>query len=327
MTNLDLTPGARTDAAQPSGDGSLELAGVGGGTSMSPLERRRYIGSSEIASLFGLGRVSRFELWHRKAGNLPEEDISGLDRVFWGTTLEPAIAKGAAEREEWSIRKAGFFVHPSIPGMACHPDYEIEDVGLLEVKNVDALIFREWADEIPPHIELQLQHQLACTGRTWGAFAILVGGNQLHVIRREARPVTMRKLGEAVIEFWESIEAGREPEPEWECDLPTLSKLYGHAEAGKVLDLRDHSQANALAAEYCAARDAEKAAKARREAIKAHLLPIIGNAERVTLRDGYSISAKSIAGGHVEFDREPHRDFRITQNKRFALVAKKNGGE
>jgi len=314
-----------------------ETAAVGSALSMSPAERRKFIGSSEVASLFGLGRISRFELWHRKAGNLPEEDISGMDRVFWGTTLEPAIAKGAAEREGWAYRKPEFCAHASIAGMGCHPDYEVVDigtefiedvptasVGLLEVKNVDALVFRDWHDEIPPHIELQLQHQLACTGRTWGAFAILVGGNSLHVVRRDARPVTMRKLGEAVLEFWESIEANREPEPEWEVDLPTLSKLYGHAEPGKLLDLRDHSQANVLAEQYCQLRDQIKALEERQDAAKAQLIAIVGDAERASLQEGRTIGRTFIPGGKtVSFVAKDKRDFRITQKKSFAMVASK----
>jgi predicted phage-related endonuclease len=54
--------------------------------------RRRHIGSSEVAALFGLDeRRTLFELWHQKAGHIPEPDVEDDERVFWGTVLEPAI--------------------------------------------------------------------------------------------------------------------------------------------------------------------------------------------------------------------------------------------
>src|SRR6185437_11795560 len=53
--------------------------------------RKRHVGGSEVAALFGEHpHLTKFELWHRKAGSLPDPDLSDNERVFWGQTLEPA---------------------------------------------------------------------------------------------------------------------------------------------------------------------------------------------------------------------------------------------
>src|ERR1700761_6912731 len=60
--------------------------------------RAQHVGCSEIAALFGEHQhLTPFELWHIKNGTLPAPYLGDNDRVFWGTTLEPAIAAGAAK--------------------------------------------------------------------------------------------------------------------------------------------------------------------------------------------------------------------------------------
>lgn len=288
--------------------------------------RARHIGASEVAALFGLSPyLTLFELWHIKAGNLPAPDLSGSDRIFWGTVLEPAVAEGAAAMKGWKVRKVHrYSVHPRIPGMGASLDYEIvaheHGPGCLEIKNVDWIVYRDtWEDgEAPLHIELQLQHQMACTSRSWGAIAALIGGNDLRVIERPRRLKTIEKIETAVAAFWQSIEAGTPPKPDFQADGATLSALYRDSIGGKVVDLSTDNRLADLCAIYKASGAAESAAEKEKAAAKAEMLEKIGDAERA-ICGPYSISAKTVAGGHVSYDREAYRGFRVTEKKEKAL--------
>jgi len=282
-------------------------------------ERGRHVGSSEAAALFNLSPyVTRLELYLRKRGELPERDLSANEAVRWGQYLEPAVGQGVADRMGWTVRKVHrYHTHPEVAGMGCSLDFEVvsheRGAGILEVKTVDRLAFRGWEDGRPPiHYELQLQHQLACTGRLWGAIGVLIGGNELRVVPYERHEGAIRRIEREVPAFWREVLEGRPPKPDYASDLRTLTALYRHATRGSFLDLRGSSRVRELCARYVAACDAERTARRQRDSAKAELVELIGSAE-TTWADGYRISARTVAGGPVAYVREPYRGFRITR--------------
>lgn len=203
--------------------------------------RARNIGSSEIAALFDLPddqvpayMMRPFALWHVKAGKAPSPKVD-TPRPKWGLLLEAVIAEAAAEECGWTISKGGYVTDPTTPGLGCTLDFVIAEdpeedgPGALEVKNVDWLIHkRSWTgDEPPPHVLLQLQHQLAATGYTWGAVAALIGGNEKKIYRYKARPKLIAEIRRRVREFWASIDAGRVPPTDGSSSASeVLTSLY-----------------------------------------------------------------------------------------------------
>lgn len=203
--------------------------------------RARNVGSSEVAALFDLAdaevpnyMMRRFALWHVKAGNAPPPEVDAV-RTSWGLRLEAVIAEAAGLECGWQITKGGYVTDPTTPGLGCTLDYVIasdpdeEGPGALEAKNVDWLIHkRSWTDEEPPfHVLLQLQHQLASTGYTWGAIAVLIGGNDLRIYRYKARPKLISEIRRRVTEFWASIAAGNPPLPDGsDSASEVLASLY-----------------------------------------------------------------------------------------------------
>ena len=188
----------------------------------SPARRRR--GERGRPPCFGCApayALSRYALWHVKAGFVPEPEVTG-ERPAWGLRLEAAIAGGAAEIHGLAI-EPGAWVRtrgPSSRGMAATTDFHVEDgaplghpgPGVMEVKNADWLSHRRgWTDaEPPPHVLLQLQHQLACTGMGWGVVVALIGGNRLAEPYAYARrPRLIAEIERRVADFWASIRAGR----------------------------------------------------------------------------------------------------------------------
>ena len=154
------------------------------------LERRvDDITSTEISALFGLSPyMTEFELWHNKK-NRTVVALEPNDRIKWGTRLEASIAAGIAEDQGWQLSIMSKYMRDTEMWLGSSFDFGIGDDGILEIKNVDALQFREkWTVdgdniEAPPHIEMQLQQQLMITGRKYAYIGALVGGNQVKIGR------------------------------------------------------------------------------------------------------------------------------------------------
>ncbi|MCK5561232.1 MAG: YqaJ viral recombinase family protein, partial [Thermoplasmata archaeon] len=143
--------------------------------------RTQDITSTEIGALFGISPyVTEYELWHRKK-NQTIVDFEENERMKWGTLLQDSIAAGIAEEQGWQIRRMDEYIRGSELRLGSSFDFSIEpdeankDKALLEIKNVDSLIFKQqWLKneetgklEAPLHIEIQVQHQLLVSGRQY----------------------------------------------------------------------------------------------------------------------------------------------------------------
>lgn len=298
--------------------------------------RAQDVTSTESAALFNASPyLTRFELWHRKRDGV----IVTLDpneRIKWGTRLQDTIAKGVAEDHGWTIRRMDeycrdpklrmgssfdFRVISGKEGFATDYSYDLKDCpsdSLLEIKNVDALQFRDgWlvnGDDIeaPPHIEIQVQHQLAVSGLDMAYIAALVGGNAVKVIERRRDERMIGVIRAKVGEFWESVDNNLAPSPDWSRDSKAVIRMYSYAEPGRIFDARNDAEVATLVQEYIGHADAEKTAKAGKETAKAQILQRIGEAEKV-LGEGWTISAGLVGPAHVEYEREGYRGFRVNR--------------
>lgn len=300
--------------------------------------------STDIAALFGVSPyMTEFELWHRKK-NQTIVEVESNERMKWGTRLQDSIAAGIAEDEGWKFERMAEYVRIPEERLGSSFDYKIEysDArnssdenhqavtvcrGILETKNVDSLAFRDgWIEddfgniEAPPHIELQVQHQLLVNGSDVAYIGALVGGNRRVLIRREPDPNIIKAIRRYAAEFWQSIDAGREPSPNFLRDAEMISKIYGYAEPGKVLDVRGDASFAAMVDRYKTIGKAEKEAGEIKASIKAELLTIIGDAEKV-LGDGFTISAGIMPEAVIEtYTRKPYRSFRANFKKEKAAA-------
>ena len=182
--------------------------------------RAQVVGGSEIAALYGVQQpyqMGLYALWYVKAGLIEPPPVEG-ERIDWGNDLESAIATVAARREGWTISPGGQVQDAHCPGLGCTLDFVIENTGpegngALEIKNVDGMVFKnKWENGEPPlHILLQLQHQLAATGYSWGVVCSLVNGNKLELYRYDARPKLIADIRTRVTAFWKSIRENKPP--------------------------------------------------------------------------------------------------------------------
>lgn len=283
--------------------------------------RRLTVGGSEVAALFGLSpHTTKFQLWHRKAGNLPEPDLAGDDRVFWGAILEPAVAAGVAQKKGWDVLKWTRWIKSErCPGLSASLDYVINHAergrGALEIKTVDRLQFKAWEDGEPPMAHLlQLQTQLAVTGWTWGAVAALIGGNELRIFEHERHAGTIAKIEAEVAAFWVSLKNGQEPAIDFAADAETVKALHREFETGLARDFTGHNRLPTLCHAYKEAAKDENVAAARKEQCSAEILSIIGDAETATT-DSWRIKSTHVAGGPVSYTRKPYRRMTVSEIK------------
>lgn len=284
--------------------------------------RRQDVTSTEAAALFGLSPyMTQFELWHRKHDNL-EVEFEVNERMRWGTRLQDSIAAGVAEDQGWKIRRMTEYIRDPELRMGASFDFEIifpdGALGILEVKNVDALAFRDgWLVdgdnvEAPPHIEVQVQQQLALTGRKIAYIAALIGGNRVILIKREPDQTVITSIRKKIMEFWDSVNSSAAPSPDFVRDADFISRIYNFAEPGKIFNADE--QISRLAFIYKQASEEAKLATEKKDAAKAEILMLIGSSEKV-LGQAFSISAGMIGPCHVEYDRAGYRNFKISWKK------------
>ena len=263
--------------------------------------RSKVVGGSEIAALFGCQpayALSHYALWMVKAGRAPPPPV-GNERVWWGNHLEDAIAEAVAIKEGLTVAKGGHMLDETTPGMGCTLDYIItghaypdyEGQGALELKNVDWLVHkRSWTEgEPPPHILLQLQHQLACTGFSWGIVGAFVGGNDLRVYRYRARPKIIAEIRRRVTDFWASIEEDREPPVDGSDGAAAVLRAMYAVPVDEEADLTEDNELPEICAGLLNVAERRRAAEAEEKTYKNRLVAKLGPHLRAKTQ-GYRIS-------------------------------------
>lgn len=268
-------------------------------------ERAKDVTSTESAALFGMSPyMTHFELWHRKKNNLAAE-FQTNDRMAWGNRLEAAIAHGIAEEQGWKVRPMKDYRRIAGERVGSSFDFEIlnhpDGPAHLEIKNVDYLAFKDgWilhddgSAEAPEHIELQVQHQMMVSGYPRSFIGALIGGNRGIVIERLRDEPVIAAIRKRITEFWRTVDEGIEPQPVMPDDADAMIQLNQHAEPGKILDASNDEKIASLVAEHCRLSGIAKNAEEEAKVIKAELLQMIGDAEKV-LHPGFSISAGIVA--------------------------------
>jgi predicted phage-related endonuclease len=163
--------------------------------------------------------------------------------------------------------------------------------------------------EAPPHIEMQLQHQMMVSGRSFAFIGALIGGNQIKLLKREPDEKVYKAILKKTQVFWNSIEDNKPPDPDFSRDADTIRALYSQATTGKVLDARNNADIKGFAERYKDVSARIKELESEKTALKSHLIMLSGDAEKV-IGDGFSIAMSIVKGGHVEYDREDYRNFK-----------------
>ncbi len=308
--------------------------------------RKQDVTSTESAALFGLSPyLTKFDLWHRKkSGKTPK--FKENDRIIAGRFLEPGIADLISNiltpviadlisnKMKWEIRPFKDYIRiPSIKAGASF-DFEVvneESSALLEIKNVDYFAYKNgWKVEddfieAPAHIELQVQHQMMVSGHQNAYIGVLIGGNKVEVLTRKRNDKVIGVIKRKIEEFWESIEKNIEPAPIMPEDANSVILQNSFCQPGKVYNAEEDERINYLVERYKKATALRNSSDVEVKSIKAELLTLIGDAEKVILKD-YVLKANSVANsegtvitqemvGNRINERNGYRNLRISDRK------------
>lgn len=270
------------------------------------------IGASQVPIILGVSPWSTpLRLWEELTGVVEREQRS-QEWLEWGNLLEPIIAKRYAEKSGRTVRyyPAGSIItqrqHPTIPGMACSLDGEVEDpvnpergTGVLEVKNVTAWKADDWRDGAPIHYQVQAQAAMACTGYTWASFPHLIGGNTLGWVDHERNPAFIAAMERRVAEFIELVKARKPPTfGDWltAADGAALEDLYPRAEG--TVDLGEDAAMDAMTlrgvqAQLDAIQPRVAELEQQKELLRNRIKAALGDKERGILPDGSGFTWKT----------------------------------
>lgn len=239
--------------------------------------RAKHVGGSDVAALFGLSSFStRWQLWMEKSGKLPSEDLSKNRAVMAGKFFESGIAEWAAHLWGWKIKKVEeYHTADDTPGMGATLDYATLDGVPLEIK-WNSGFGGEWVCEGDTIIEapekyiLQVQHQLACynTNAPYAWLVVLIKNEprRMKIPRHEG---IISDIKAEVTGFWQSIEDGIEPDPDFNLDAKAIDRLL---EQAPLTDVELEAEHAILYTKYLDAAATERLAKEAKESARAQLL-------------------------------------------------------
>ncbi|MCQ0033106.1 endonuclease [Burkholderia glumae] len=256
--------------------------------------RRTGIGGSDAAAAVGLNPyMSALELWldkTRRAEGLPKPDPADTTSpTYWGTLLEPIVAAVYTQQTGNKVRKVNAVLrHATVPFMLANIDREVvgaSDVQILECKTAGEFGSRLWRDGVPEYVQIQVQHQLAVTGKTAAHVAVLLCGQALEVHRIERDDALIGKLIELEANFWRFVETDTPPPPDGsESADRALRHLYPGN--GSTIDFSDDHRLSSVFADLVAVR-AEIEMRQQLEAqFKQAIQQAMGDANRAVFQTG-----------------------------------------
>jgi putative phage-type endonuclease len=221
--------------------------------------RKGGIGSSDAAAAVGLSPYqSQLELWMVKTGRdagLPKIDLKDdTHPVFFGTLFEPIVAGLYTRRTGNRVRRINAVLqHPDSDKawMLANIDREVVGVGdvhILECKTAGEFGARLWKDGVPEYVQLQVQHQLAVTGKTAADVAVLVCGQELRVHRVGRDEALIARLIDLERQFWHYVETDTPPPVDGSDSADTALRALYPNDLGKTLDFKlDREMSSAFA--------------------------------------------------------------------------------
>ncbi len=262
--------------------------------------RKHGIGSSDAAAAVGLNPYkSQLQLWMEKTGrdaDLPQPDPDDTTSpVYWGTLLEPIVAASYTKQTGRRVRKVNAVLqHPERPWMLANIDREVigaGDVQILECKTAGEFGARLWKDGVPEYVQLQVQHQLAVTGKQAADVAVLICGQQLQVHRIQRDDDLIAKLMMLQGRFWHYVTSDTPPPVDGSDSAATALQCLYPSDNGDRLDFSQDSQMSALFTDLQDARFQLDKYKKLEEQYKQKIQQAMGNASHATFETG-SVSWK-----------------------------------
>lgn len=268
--------------------------------------RKGGIGSSDAAAAVGLNPYqSQLELWLEKTGRAPvappgDGGADDLSPMYWGSLLEPIVAAHYTRRTGHKVRRINAVLqHPEHPWMLANIDREVmgaPDVQLLECKTAGIQGAWLWRDGVPEYVQLQVQHQLAVTGKQAADVAVLLGGQELQIFRIERDEELIAQLITLEREFWGYVERDQEPPADGSESADRALRVLYPRDSGATLNFQDDLVMGAVFSDLLAVREVLATNAALESQLKQTIQQRMGEASRAVF-DGGEVSFKRSKDG------------------------------
>jgi len=274
--------------------------------------RKSGIGSSDAAAAVGLNPYkSQLELWLEKTGRdaeLEKPDPSDTTHpVFWGTLLEPIVAAAYTQQTGNRVCKINAVLqHPTVPFMLANLDREIvgmPDVQILECKTAGEFGSRLWRDGVPEYVELQVQHQLAVTGKQAADVAVLLCGQSLQVFRIERDDALIGRLMELEAQFWRYVETDTAPPADGSESADRALRCLFPKDAGNTVNFSDDRNLSATFADLVTVRADIETREQLEAKLKQKIQLAMGDASRAVFETGSVTYKRSKDSNGVDLKR------------------------
>jgi len=274
--------------------------------------RRTGIGGSDAAAAVGLNPYqSQLELWLEKTGRdtglIKPDPMDTTEPVYWGALLEPIVAAAYTQQTGRRVRKLNAVLrHPTVPYMLANLDREIigaPDVQILECKTAGEFGARLWRDGVPEYIQLQVQHQLAVTGKQAADVAVLLCGQKLEVHRIVRDDALIGQLILLEGRFWQYVVSDTPPPADGSESADAALRCLYPQDSGQTMDFREDRPLSAALADLVALR----AEIAEREVLEAHfkqkIQQAMGDASRALFETGEVTFKRSKDANGIDLKR------------------------
>ena len=178
--------------------------------------RKQGIGSSDCAAACGLNPyMSMLELWMIKTGRIQqsiEDESEGHAPLYWGKRLEPLVAEYYSLHTNSKVRRVNAVLQHPEPDkyfMLANLDYAVvgsEEVQILECKSVGEWGTKHWRDAVPLYVIIQVQHQLAVTGKQAAHVCALICGHEAKIFKIERNEIVIDRIIASERIFWNCVE-------------------------------------------------------------------------------------------------------------------------
>lgn len=257
--------------------------------------RRQGIGGSDAAAAVGLSPYqSQLELWLDKTGRQTpprkEEENIGYAPMLWGSQLEHLVARHYQAHTGHRVRRVNAILqHPEYPWMLANLDREVvgtDEVDILECKTAGQYGAAQWKDGVPEHVQLQVQHQLAVTGKQVADVAVLICGQDFQVHRIHRNEKVIAQLIKLEEKFWQYVQTDTPPPADGSSSAANALQALYPKDNGKELDWRDDDALNHLFTELQDVRHQAAKCKGKEEKLKQQIQEVMGEATQALFKEG-----------------------------------------
>lgn len=222
--------------------------------------RKRGIGSSDAGTAVGLNPYqSPLELWMIKTGRdgeIPKVDPNDESSpMYWGTLLEPIVAAHYTKRTGNRVRKINAVLQHADEDkswMLANIDREVvgaNDVQILECKTTGEFGAKLWKEGPPSYVTIQVQHQLAVTGKAAADVCVLICGQEIRIYRIQRDNELIERLIELERQFWHYVETDTPPPADGSESADRALRYLYPKDAGNTINFADDTEMSATFAD------------------------------------------------------------------------------